>query len=109
RISPYFLYNTLNSYLDPTRGMSFQTNFQLSGGILGGDVNVFSPTVDFKYFIPVFHRHSEKPHVIGMHFLGQHAMAFGQRFNSNSLAFVGGIPIYERFFLGGEYDIRGYK
>ena len=21
----------------------------------------------------------------------------------------GGIPIYERFFLGGEYDIRGYN
>ncbi len=109
RISPYFLYNTLNSFLDPTRGMSFQANMQLSGGVLGGDVNVFSPTVDFKYFIPVFKRNSEKPHVIGMRFLGQHAMAFGKRFDSNSLAFVGGVPIYERFFLGGEYDIRGYN
>ncbi len=109
RISPYFSYNTLNSYLDPTRGQSLTVNFQLSGGVLGGDVNVFSPTVDFKYFLPVFKRNTEKPHVIGMHFLGQHAMAFGKRFNSNSLAFVGGVPIYERFFLGGEYDIRGYN
>lgn len=109
RISPYFLYNTLNSFLDPTRGMSLQANLQLSGGPLGGDVNVFSPTVDFKYFIPVFRRNTEKPHVIGMRFLGQHAMAFGKRFDSNSLAFVGGVPIYERFFLGGEYDIRGYN
>ena len=109
RISPYFSYNTLNSYLDPTRGQSLQVNFSLSGGILGGDVSVFSPTVDYKYFIPVFKRRSEKPHVIGMHFLGQHSMAFGKRFDSNSLAFVGGVPIYERFFLGGEYDIRGYN
>jgi outer membrane protein insertion porin family len=109
RISPYFLYNTLNSFLDPTRGMSIQANMQLSGGVLGGDVNVFSPTLDFKYFIPVFRRNTEKPHVIGMRFLGQHAMAFGKRFDSNSLAFVGGVPIYERFFLGGEFDIRGYN
>lgn len=109
RISPYISYNSLNSYLDPTRGESITVNFQLSGGILGGDVSVFSPTVDFKYFRPIFKRNSDKPHVIGMHFLGQHALAFGKRFNSNSLAFVGGVPIYERFFLGGEYDIRGYN
>ena len=29
--------------------------------------------------------------------------------NANSLAFVGGIPIYERYFLGSEYDFRGYN
>jgi outer membrane protein insertion porin family len=109
RISPYFSYDTRNSFLDPTRGMSVLMNFQLSGGVLGGDVNVFSPTLDFKYFLPVLRKGTEKPHVIGMRFLGQHAMAFGRRFNANSLAFVGGVPIYERFFLGGEYDIRGYN
>ncbi len=109
RISPYISYDTRNSYLDPTRGMSVTANFQLSGGVLGGDVNVFSPTLDFKYFLPVFRKNTDKPHVIGMRFLGQHAMAFGKRFNANSLAFVGGVPIYERFFLGGEYDIRGYN
>ena len=109
RVSPYFSYSSLNSSLDPTMGMSVQANLQLAGGFLGGDVNVFSPTVDFKYFRPVFHRRSDKPHVIGMHFLGQHALAFGKRFDANSLAFVGGVPIYERFFLGGEYDIRGYN
>ncbi len=109
RISPYLSYDTRNSYLDPTRGMSVTANFQLSGGVLGGDVNVFSPTLDFKYFLPVLRKNTDKPHVIGMRFLGQHAMAFGKRFDANSLAFVGGVPIYERFFLGGEYDIRGYN
>ena len=28
---------------------------------------------------------------------------------TRSLAFLNGIPIFERFFLGGEYDIRGYN
>ncbi len=109
RISPYLSFDTRNSFMDPTRGMSLMANFQLSGGVLGGDVNVFSPTLDFKYFLPVFRRNTDKPHVIGMRFLGQHAMAFGKRFDANSLAFVGGVPIYERFFLGGEFDIRGYN
>src|SRR5439155_8450901 len=29
--------------------------------------------------------------------------------NSNSLAFIDGVPIYERFFLGDEFTIRGYN
>jgi outer membrane protein insertion porin family len=28
--------------------------------------------------------------------------------NANSLSYVGGIPIYERYYLGSENDIRGY-
>jgi outer membrane protein insertion porin family len=28
--------------------------------------------------------------------------------NANSLAFVDGVPIYERYFLGDEFSIRGY-
>src|SRR5262249_36899490 len=30
-------------------------------------------------------------------------------FDSNSLSFVGGTPLFARFFLGGETDIRGYN
>src|SRR5207302_10996907 len=29
--------------------------------------------------------------------------------NANSLAFIEGVPIYERFFLGDEFTIRGYN
>ena len=29
--------------------------------------------------------------------------------NANSLAFVDGIPIFERYFLGDEFTIRGYN
>ena len=28
--------------------------------------------------------------------------------DANSLAFVDGVPIFERFFLGDEFTIRGY-
>ncbi len=109
RITPSLFYNTLNAFQDPTRGKSLFLGFSLSGGVLGGDVNTFSPSLEFKYFIPVFRRRSEKPHVVGMRFRADHIRTFGKQFNTDSLAFVGGIPLYERFYLGGEFDIRGYN
>ncbi len=114
RVQPSIYYNTKNAYLDPTNGQSLFLGFSLAGGILGGDVNTFAPTLDYQYFRPVFKRRSEKPHVLAMRFKADHIRTFGRPFNACvgeicSLSFVGGIPIFERFFLGGEYDIRGYN
>ncbi|MBK7598992.1 MAG: BamA/TamA family outer membrane protein [Acidobacteria bacterium] len=44
-----------------------------------------------------------------MRFRADHIRTFGTPFDTRSLSFVGGIPIFERFYLGGEYDIRGYN
>jgi outer membrane protein insertion porin family len=44
-----------------------------------------------------------------MRFQAAHIRTFGTPFQSPTLSFVGGIPIYERFYLGGENDIRGYN
>src|SRR5205085_12272975 len=35
--------------------------------------------------------------------------SFGTPFVSNSFSFVGGTPLYARFFLGGDDSIRGYN
>ncbi len=114
RVMPSIFYNTKNAYLDPTKGQSLFLGFALAGGILGGDVNTFAPQLDYQYFTPVLKRRSEKPHVLAMRFKADHIRTFGTPFNTClgdtcSLSFVGGIPIFERFFLGGEYDIRGYN
>jgi outer membrane protein insertion porin family len=109
RITPSLIYNSLNAYQDPTRGTSLYLGFSMAGGVLGGDVNTFAPSLEYKYFLPVFKRRSERPHVIGMRFRADHIRTFGRAFQTDSLAFVGGIPLYERFYLGGEYDIRGYN
>lgn len=116
RITPSLFYNTTNAALDPTRGQSLYLAASLSGGILGGDVNTFSPTLEYKRFMPIFHRRSEHPHVLAMRFHAGHIRTFGNSFDGCdrnrdicSLSFIGGIPIYERYYLGGEYDIRGYN
>jgi outer membrane protein insertion porin family len=109
RVTPSISYNTLNAAIDPTRGQEVFLGFSLAGGILGGDVRTFAPTLSYKFFMPVVKRRAEKPHVLGMRFLAAHIRAFGTPFDTQSLSFVGGVPIFERFFLGGENDIRGYN
>ncbi|MCI0702232.1 MAG: outer membrane protein assembly factor, partial [Planctomycetia bacterium] len=114
RIIPSIYYNTKNAQLDPTMGKSFLLGLAVSGGPLGGDVNTFQPQLDFQWFKPVLRRRSEKPHVLAMRFKADHIRAFGApppvaQGNTRSLSFLNNIPIFERFFLGGEYDIRGYN
>ncbi|MGH9832424.1 MAG: outer membrane protein assembly factor BamA, partial [Blastocatellia bacterium] len=109
RITPSLFINTLNAAIDPTRGQSLFLGLSFAGGALGGDVNTISPSVEYKFFKPVLYAGSEKPHVFGLRFLAGHVRSFGAQFNTQSLSFVGGVPITERYFLGGENDVRGYN
>ncbi|MEW6730221.1 MAG: outer membrane protein assembly factor BamA [Acidobacteriota bacterium] len=104
-LTPSLAYSTLNRLLDPTSGKSLSASFGVSG--LGGDVKLISPRFEFKYFTPL--TKGEKRHVLGMRVLVEHISAFGSSPVDNSLAFVGGIPLSNRFFLGGEDSIRGYN
>ena len=55
---------------------------------------------------------SEHPEVFGFRIIAATVGSFSltdKVKNSNSLAFVDGIPIFERFFLGDEFTIRGYN
>jgi outer membrane protein insertion porin family len=107
-IVPSFTYNTLNAYPDPTGGTSISLSLGLSGGFLGGNVKLFQPALELKHFRATPIKFFGKPTVIGMRGLFSHVTSYGTPFSSNSLAFVGGVPIFSRFFMGGEYDIRGF-
>jgi outer membrane protein insertion porin family len=114
RIFPSIYYSSKNASLDATSGKSLFLGFGLSGGILGGDVRTFSPSLEFQYFKPVLRRRTEKPHVLAMRFKADHIRAYGapppiRQGETQSISFVGGVPIFERFFLGGDQDIRGYN
>ncbi len=110
-ISPSLVYNSLNSFLDPTEGRNVTLALSFSG--LGGDVKTIQPTFEYREFRPMrfLSRGNDRAGqaVLGYRFLAQHVSPFGTTFDSNSLAFVGGVPIFSRFFLGGENTIRGYN
>jgi outer membrane protein insertion porin family len=113
RVTGTFSYNTKNyakDANDPVGGKEISASVALTG--LGGDVRSYAPTLSYTQFIPVRRKRSDNPEVFGFRILmgtvGSFATTSKIR-NSNSLAFVNGVPIYERFFLGDEFTIRGYN
>jgi len=110
RVTGTFVYDTRNASIDPTKGRSISASFAFSG--LLGDVREYAPSLEFTQFYPIRKKRSEFPEVFGFRILvgtvGSWSTTDKVR-NANSLAFVDGVPIYERFFLGDEFTIRGYN
>jgi outer membrane protein insertion porin family len=68
--------------------------------------------MSFIQFFKARHKKDEHPDVIGFRLLAGTAGSFATTAKvkeTNSLAFIDGVPIYERFFLGDEFTIRGYN
>ena len=96
---------------DPVRGKSIAASVALTG--LGGDVRTYSPQVSYTQYFPVRHKgRDEQPEVFAFRIVAANIGSFATTAkvrNAASLAFINGIPIYERFFLGDEFTIRGYN
>ena len=111
RITGSFVYDARDyrGGIDPTSGRSLTVGVALAG--LFGDVRTYQPTVEFTQFYPLRNKKSNPPHVFAFRIqagtVGSFATTEKVR-NANSLAFVDGVPIYERYFLGDEFSIRGY-
>ncbi|HXH69708.1 MAG TPA: BamA/TamA family outer membrane protein, partial [Pyrinomonadaceae bacterium] len=111
RITPTFVYDyrPRNNGIDTIEGRQLTASFALSG--LGGDVRTYQPSVSYSQFIPVRRKKASSPEVFAFRLsagtIGSFATTEKVR-NNNSLNFIGGIPRYERYFYGGESDVRGY-
>ncbi len=105
-----FSYDTRNASIDPTSGRELSAAIAVAG--LGGDVRTYQPTLSYTQFFPVRRKKSARPEVFGFRIIagtvGSFAITEKVR-TANSLAFVDGVPIFERFFLGDEFTIRGYN
>ena len=112
RITGTFVYDTRQvsaNGIDTARGKSLSISLGFAG--LGGDVRTYSPTVQYSHFIPMRNKRSNNPHVFAYRILAGTVGPWSisdKIENSNSISFIGGVPAYERFFLGTENDIRGY-
>ena len=105
-----FSYDTRNASVDPTSGREISTAIAIAG--LGGDVRTYQPTLSYTQFFPMRRKKSQNPEVFGFRIIAGTVGSFATTSkvrNANSLAFVDGVPIFERFFLGDEFTIRGYN
>ena len=113
RITPTFVYDTRQpsaNGIDTLRGTQLSMSFPIAG--LGGDVRTYSPSITFSKFIPVRRKRSKNAQVFAFRIQAATVGSFltsDKIKNANSLSFVGGVPLFERHFLGSEFDIRGYN
>lgn len=113
RLTGSFVYDTRQpaaNGIDTNSGSQLSASLGFAG--LGGDVRTYSPTVSYSRFMPIRRKRSRNPEVFAFRVMAGHigSYAISEKIrNANSLAYVGGIPIYERYYLGSENDIRGYN
>lgn len=112
RVTGTFAYDTrrpAENGIDTNGGRQLSASIALAG--LGGDVRTYQPNISYSEFIPVRRKRSKNPEVFAYRIqagtIGSFATTRTIR-EANSLSFVGGVPLYERYFLGSEYDVRGY-
>jgi outer membrane protein insertion porin family len=92
KVSPSIVYNTVNHPIFPTSGSRLTVGTDIAG--LGGNTQFVSSTLEAIYY------HSFNPR-----------MSFGLRGQSQYTRPYGDttvLPIFQRYFLGGEYTIRGF-
>ena len=111
RITGTFAYDVRDykGGIDATSGRSLSVGLAFAG--LLGDVRTYQPTVEFTQFYPIRNKKSNNPQVFAIPHSGRHCRLirdFREGQSANSLAFVDGVPVYERYFLGDEFSIRGY-
>jgi len=92
KIFPNFSFNTLDSGISPHRGHQLTIGAEFAG--LGGTVRSIRPIAQYKRFVPM-----QK---------GRNAIGFS--LNGSFISGFGGLvaPPFQRFYMGGENDIRGF-
>ncbi len=83
--------------LNPTKGWLWTNSADLAGGVFGGDKDFYRLQTSGSYYIPFIF--SEKTTVFK---IGGKTGMIKAYSGSNS------VPIFERYFAGGEQSIRGY-
>ena len=92
KITPTYLYNTIDHPITPTRGTRIFAGLEFAG--LGGNVRIYRPTFGFTKFHPV----NKKGHIVGFRLLTSFLSGYGGKV----------APPFERFYIGGETDVRGF-
>jgi outer membrane protein insertion porin family len=93
-ITPTYAYNTVDHPIIPHHGLRVNLSLGFTGSQLGGNVNMIQPAVDIAYF----RRGLFRSNVMGFHLNGRFISGYGGKV----------APPYDRYYMGGEDDIRGF-
>ena len=95
-LTPGYRFDSRNDPFDPNRGYRLYLTSQFAGSVLGGNQSFVKPLVGASGYLPIrFPRHA----YLGVNFEAGYVAPFSG----------GDIPIFERFQLGGETSLRGFR
>ena len=109
-IGPGYHYDSRNSPYDPTAGSRISLSAAFAGGPLGGDIHEFKPSLNLTRFFPLSRRTS-----FSINAEAGYILALNQKNCTNSdqesrdKNIRPCVPTGERFFVGGEYSVRGFQ
>ncbi|MGC2209006.1 MAG: outer membrane protein assembly factor BamA [Candidatus Korobacteraceae bacterium] len=98
KLVPSFSKSTIDSPLRPHKGSSYFVGMDIAG--LGGNVDYLRPIGEYKKFIPMkgFHANKQGLQTLGFRVQGSFITGFAGKT----------APPFERFFQGGDTDLRGF-
>ncbi|MBI5395009.1 MAG: BamA/TamA family outer membrane protein, partial [Verrucomicrobia bacterium] len=94
--------DTRDSFLMPTRGNRTEVSLEVAGGPFQGDTDIYKPQIRSQQYIPIplTWPTQDKKHVI---LLAGGAGVVDSYGNSSR------VPLFNRFFLGGPNNLRGFR
>jgi outer membrane protein insertion porin family len=90
-------YNSTNRFFDPTRGITYTGSVKLSGGILGGSVDILDIS-NYLTFHKTLKSYINFDSIVNLKFSIRNVIPLNNE----------DIPIHKRIFLGGSKNIRGF-
>ncbi len=101
-ITPGYRFDSRNDPFDPTRGTRYGASITFAGGVLGGDFSFVKPALNFTSYLP-----ATKTSNFAVN------LEFGmlRPYNSQAQRDAGRdqLPIFERYRIGGDRSVRGFK
>lgn len=112
-LTPMLVRDTRDRNFDPQAGDLLAFGVELAARAFGGSVNTVKPYFDFRRFLPLGRKRGDEDEkrerrVVAFGIRAAHIAGFGKPFPSDTLSTVDGVPIFKRFFVGGETQVRGY-
>ena len=105
-LRPFWTHNTLDSRFEPTRGLRITGTVEVAGTFLGGDTGYLRPIVDLTWFKPVTRRNFKSS--IGFQVDLGYITSIEDNDDVTGVDSTGLFP-QQRFFLGGDNSIRGFR
>ncbi len=94
-LSPSLYRSTIDSPLTPSTGTMYLISLKYAGTFLGGEIHLYKPRFEFTHYQPL----KRGTLSLGFHILYSYIKSLKTT----------QVPFWERFFMGGERDVRGYE